>query len=228
LSVEPITVQGGPGRARWLRWLGRAVAGAVAAAFVGLLLYGVITKAPNTTIDDTLAHAQAPAAPPFTLAVLQHGNLGGPLTRRLAPALADGNLSLSELRGTPVVLNFWASWCVPCREEAPLLQRTWRQQARPRQVLFLGLDMQDVTEDARAFLHDFHIDYLNIRDPSNPVAHRYGVTGVPETFFITAQGKVVGHVVGESNAGQLRQGIAAAQSGRLAGRRKGGARGKTH
>jgi cytochrome c biogenesis protein CcmG/thiol:disulfide interchange protein DsbE len=210
-----------------VRWLARALAGAIAAGFVGLLLYGLVAKAPNTGIDDALSHAHGPAAPAFTLAVLQRGNLGAPLTRRLAPALSDGKLSLAELRGTPVVLNFWASWCVPCREEAPLLQRTWRQQARPRGVLFVGLDMQDITDDARGFLHDFHIAYLNIRDPSNPVAHRYGVTGLPETFFITASGKVVSHVVGESSAAQLRQGMAAAQNARLAGRRQGGARGKT-
>jgi cytochrome c biogenesis protein CcmG/thiol:disulfide interchange protein DsbE len=159
--------------------------------------------------------------------VLQRGDLGPQLAPRLRGALADGRLSLTELRGVPIVLNFWASWCVPCRQEAPLLQRTWGAQARPRGVLFLGLDMQDLTDDARSFLREFHIDYLNIRDPSNTVARRYGLTGIPETYFISPRGRVVGHVIGVSSPAQLRAGIAAAVTGTPTSRRKGGAQRST-
>jgi cytochrome c biogenesis protein CcmG, thiol:disulfide interchange protein DsbE len=200
----------------------RGAAVLVPLLFIGLLAYGVINKSPKTGIDDSLARSQPVAAPGFELAVLQRGDLGPILAPRLRGALADGRVSLNELRGTPVVLNFWASWCIPCREEAPLLQRTWRNQARPAGALFLGLDMQDLTGDARDFLREFGIDYLNIRDPSNPVARRYGVTGVPETFFITARGQIVGHVVGVTSPTQLRAGIAAARSGRTAGAQRGG------
>jgi cytochrome c biogenesis protein CcmG, thiol:disulfide interchange protein DsbE len=209
-------------RTATLRNAARGVVVVVALLFIGLLVYGVVTRAPKTGIDDDLAQSHAVTAPGFELAVLQRGELGPVLAPRLRGALADGRVSLGELRGTPVVLNFWASWCIPCRDEAPLLQRTWRRQARPAGVLFLGLDMQDLTGDARDFMHQFGIDYLNIRDPSNPVARRYEVTGVPETFFITARGQIVGHVVGVTSPEQLRAGIAAARSGRIAGAQRGG------
>jgi len=216
-----------PPRWRLLRYATRGLALLLPAALIALLVYGVIAKNPNTSIDDHLARAQPIPAPSFELDVLERGNLGSRLADQLAPALADDRLSLQELRGVPVVLNFWASWCVPCREEAPLLQRTWATEARPHGVLFLGIDMQDITDDARDFLHEFRIDYVNIRDPSNPVARSYGVTGVPETFFVDRRGRVVSHVVGVTSREQLRAGIAAASSGRVAGAQQGGAQRKT-
>ncbi len=104
-----------------------------------------------------------------------------------------------------------------------MLERGWRQ-ARTQRVLYVGLDMQDVTGDAHAFLNAFHIDYLNIRDPTNAVAHAYGTTGVPETFFISARGNIVNHVIGVVTPGQLRAGVAAAVAGRPQAARQGGAR----
>ncbi len=90
-------------------------------------------------------------------------------------------------------------------------------------MLFVGLDMQDVTEDARTFTRHFNIDYLNIRDPTNDVARHYGATGVPETFFISARGDVVNHVIGVVSTAQLQAGIAAAVAGRPHAARQGGA-----
>lgn len=190
-------------------------------ALAALLAYGLIASAPNTGIDDSLAKGKPIAAPGFRLAVLRRGNLGEPLGPRLAPALADGWASPSELRGTPYLLNIWASWCVPCREEAPLLAREWRR-ARPRGFLFVGLDMQDAKEDARAFMDHFGIDYLNIRDPTNATMRRYGATGIPETYFINARGEVVNHVIGVVSREQLRAGIAAAVEGRPRQAQRGG------
>jgi cytochrome c biogenesis protein CcmG/thiol:disulfide interchange protein DsbE len=135
-------------------------------------------------------------------------------------------VSLAELRGTPLVLNFWASWCAPCREEGPLLERAWLR-ARGRGVLLLGLDMQDVTGDARDFARQLGITYLNVRDRGNDIARSYGVTGLPETFFISAGGRVVGHVVGAASPEQLRDGIEAAVAGRPVGVLSGGERRKT-
>jgi len=131
----------------------------------------------------------------------------------MAPALADGFVSPSELAGTPYVLNFWASWCVPCRIEAPELVRAWKR-VRPEGVLFVGLNMQDVGEDANVFMDDFGIDYLNIRDPTNETSRRYGTTGIPETYFISARGKIVNHVIGALRPDQLQTGITAAVAGR--------------
>lgn len=214
---------GDPERRGPLRLLGIGLAIVIGGLFVVLLIFGLLSKSANTNIDDSLARKQAVAVPPFRLAVLQHGALGGPLTSKLTRALTDGQVSQTELRGVPYVLNFWASWCVPCRTEAPQLERQWRQ-ARREGVLFVGLNMQDVTDDARAFLSGFRIDYLNIRDPTNDTARQYGVTGVPETFFISRRGKVVGHIIGVATAADLRNGIAAASAGHLQTARQGGAR----
>ena len=124
------------------------------------------------------------------------------------------------------MLNFWASWCVPCRTEAPLLERTWREQ-RERGVLFLGLNMQDATDEGRAFLREFAVSYLNVRESGNSVARRWGVTGIPETFFISPAGRVVGHVIGAVSREQLAAGIAAARAGRPQAARQGGDRRRT-
>jgi cytochrome c biogenesis protein CcmG, thiol:disulfide interchange protein DsbE len=204
----------------------RVLAVVATALFVALLAYGLLSKAPNDTIDTRLSEARAAPAPGFELPVLQRGRLGPSLERRLAPALADGRVNLKELRGSPVLLNFWASWCVPCRVEAPRLERAWKA-ARPRGVVFVGLNMQDVTEDARDFMTEFRIGYLNVRDESNDVALDYGVTGIPETFFITARGEVVAHVIGAISPQQLREGMAAAERGRPLGALQGGERRST-
>jgi cytochrome c biogenesis protein CcmG/thiol:disulfide interchange protein DsbE len=194
--------------------------------FIGLLAYGLLSKAPNDTIDTKLGRAQAAPAPGFELPVLQRGELGAALGPRLAPALADRKLDLAELRAIPVVLNFWASWCVPCRTEAPRLERAW-QRARAGGVAFVGLNMQDVTDDARKFISEFRISYLNVRDKSNDVAVDWGVTGLPETFFLSARSRVVAHVIGAISARQLSEGIAAARSGRPLGALQGGQRRNT-
>ena len=194
--------------ARVIRLLGAlAVAG-----FVGLLAYGLVAQAPDRTIDDALAEDRAVAAPGFKLEVLADG-APGPLAPTWRRASQDRTVDLHELRGTPVVLNFWASWCDPCREEAALLQRGW-ESARKRGVLFLGLDMQDVRQDARDFIREFRQDYPHVRDPDRGTARRWGATGIPETFFISRRGDVVGHVIGAVSAAQLSDGVEAALSGR--------------
>jgi cytochrome c biogenesis protein CcmG/thiol:disulfide interchange protein DsbE len=190
---------------------------------IALLAYGLELRSSSDAIDSELAKAQAATPPAFDLAVLQPGTLGNALGPRLTPALRDRQVSLAELRGVPVVLNFWASWCPPCRTEAPLLQRGWLA-ARGQGVLYVGLDMQDLSDSARDFIRHFGISYLNIRDPQDPVARRWGVTGLPETFFISRTGKVVDHVIGALSREQLSRGINAARSGRPLAASEGGAR----
>ncbi len=213
-------------RRRPLRTAVRATVVLLVAGFVGLLAYGVLAQAPDTTIDDALARAQPVPAPGFALSVLARGSVPAPLGPAVGRAMADGRVDLRELHGTPVVLNFWTSWCIPCREEAPLLQRGWRRHGADG-VLFLGLNQQDVKEDARGFLREFGQTFPQIRDPDNTTARRWGATGIPETFFLRRDGRVVGHVVGVVSSRQLEDGVRAARTGRPVGSQVGGSRQRT-
>jgi cytochrome c biogenesis protein CcmG, thiol:disulfide interchange protein DsbE len=192
------------------------------AGLLALLVYGLTASSPDDSIDRRLAERRAAEAPALELPVLQQGSLG-PLSDELGPALADDRLALGELRGIPVVLNFWASWCPPCRSEAPLLERAWRSMRR-QGVVMLGLNMQDLTGDARDFMREFDVTYPNVRDQSDDVAIDWGVAALPETFFVDARGRVVGHVIGAVSDPQLRAGVSAARSGRPVGVRSGGDR----
>ena len=193
------------------------IAGVLAAvAFVALLAYGLTTKATNSTIDDALSRGEAVPAPGFTLSKLADGRDPGAEWTRAA---ADGDVALRELRGTPLVLNFWASWCDPCRAEAKRLERSWKQQSG---VQFLGLDVQDAREDARDFIAQFGLTFPHVRDPGNDTQRAWGVTGLPETYFIAADGRVVGHVIGTVDEQQLTEGIAAAKAGKPVGAEDGG------
>lgn len=110
--------------------------------------------------------------------------------------LFDGSqLTLSQLRGQVVVINFWASWCVPCRDEAPVLEQTWRRY-RDRGVLFIGVDYLDTDKEALAFLEEFTITYPNGPDLGTRIAKDYRIAGVPETFFIAKDGQVADLQIG--------------------------------
>lgn len=210
-------MNGAPGA---LRVAGRIAVVILVAAFVGVLAYGVFTESPDRTIDDSLARSRPVPAPPVDLPVLHAPARSSPAP---ATAAADGRVTLPELRGAPVVLNLWASWCVPCREEAPILESAWRAQGRHGAV-FVGIDQQDIREDGLRFLRELGVTYLNLRDRGNDTARRYGATGLPETFFISPSGRIVGHVIGVVSPAQLRAGIAAARADRALGVSQGGER----
>jgi cytochrome c biogenesis protein CcmG/thiol:disulfide interchange protein DsbE len=197
-----------------------ALAGVV--AVVALLAYGLFTQGASTRIDDSLRNGDPAPAPGFELEVLEAGRPPAALDRELRPDLADGKLAFTELSGIPFVLNFWASWCAPCRDEAPVLQRGWERHG-PDGILYLGLNMQDVSDDARAFLDEFGITYPTIREPDKEIATAYGATGIPETDFASGEGEVVAHVIGVVSDEQLDAGIRAAMAGEVLGSLSGGA-----
>ena len=104
-------------------------------------------------------------------------------------------ISLEDMRGKGVVLNFWASWCNPCREEAVMLEETW-QREKENNIVFIGLDYLDQEPAAKAYLQEFAISYANGPDLRSQAARVYGIKGVPETFFIDPQGKIAQLVIG--------------------------------
>ncbi|HEY4413488.1 MAG TPA: redoxin domain-containing protein [Gaiellaceae bacterium] len=123
--------------------------------------------------------------------------IGGPAPNfTLRRINATGKLDLASLRGKPVVINFWASWCVPCKGEAKLLEQAWRQY-RSQGVVFVGVDYHDVTSDARTFMSHHGITYPIVQDGSGMTGDEYGLTGVPETYFVDRSGRLVGsHIIG--------------------------------
>lgn len=126
---------------------------------------------------------------------------------RPAPAFAltgfDGQpVRLADLRGRPVIVNFWASWCNPCRLEARTLEDTW-QRYRERGAVLVGIAVQDNDADSRAFLREFGITYPNAPDPGGKTSIDYGMTGVPETYFIRPDGQIVAKFQGPLTAERL-------------------------
>jgi len=141
-------------------------------AVVGLLTFGLLGKGSSRV-------AVGEAAPASPLPRLEGG----------------GDGSLSDYRGRWVLVNFWASWCGPCREEAPALEKFQRDHGGPRFTV-VGIDTRDLSGDARAFVRRFGLSYPQLRDGDGASAHDFGTTGVPENYLIDPRGKVRLVVVG--------------------------------
>ena len=123
-----------------------------------------------------------------------------------APLLVgDGEMTMSDLEGKPVVLNFWASWCAPCKDEAPILQAAHERYGD--RITFLGIDIRDARSDALEFVQEYGLTYPSVRDEGMHVYADYGLTGQPETFFIDADGILVEHVPGPVDEESLFQAI---------------------
>ena len=153
-----------------------AIVAFVVIGFLGLLVWGMLNREPITGLSG-ITMVDRPA-PDFVLQTFQ-----------------GDTISLADLRGRPMVINFWASWCPPCRDEAPLLERTWRAY-KNRDLIFLGVNIQDRKEDAVNYMREFDITFPNGPDPTGEITINYGVSGLPVTFFVSRDGKVVRRWVG--------------------------------
>ena len=136
----------------------------------------------------------------------------GPRASGLAPDFTiqsyttGENVTLSELRGQVVIVNFWASWCPPCREEAAYLEKTWRKY-QGKGVMFLGVDWVDTPANAQAYLKEFDITYPNGPDVGTRAAQAYRIQGVPETFYVDKKGNLRGVRIGPLKEPELDQKI---------------------
>jgi cytochrome c biogenesis protein CcmG, thiol:disulfide interchange protein DsbE len=146
---------------------------AAVAGLLGLLVWSVVRSDGGAAAE--LEQGKSPVAPVFTLDRLD----------------GAGRLSLSDLRGKAVIVNFWASWCEPCKDEAPFLQRTY-ERYRGRGLVVLGIDVEDFTKDARRFVARYGLTYPSVRDVKKETIGKWGVTGYPETFFVDRRGRLVG------------------------------------
>lgn len=160
---------------------------APAVLFVALLAYGLFTRA-------SVVEAGA-RAPSFDLELFAGQDA------LESQVIEDARLSAAELQGRPVVVNFWASWCIPCREEAPLLERTWRTY-RDDGVIFVGVNIQDARSDALEFIDEFGLTYPQVRAYGFETTNDFDVVGVPETFFIGHDWLFVGIVTGAAQGQQ--------------------------
>ena len=143
-----------------------------ATALVALLVYGLLAVGESTTIDDAVARGERPAAPDMRL-----------------PKLGGGEGSLADFRGKPLVVNFWASWCEPCKEEAPALRRAQARLAAAGGTV-VGVTVDDSTPDSLAFVREHKLRFPSLRDVDGDLGEQFGRTGVPETFIIDAEGRV--------------------------------------
>ncbi len=144
-----------------------------ATALVALLVYGLVAVGESTTIDHAVAPGERPAAPDRSL-----------------PKLGGGQASLADFKGKPLVVNFWASWCDPCKDEAPALVKAQKQLERAGGTI-VGVTVDDSSPDSVAFMKEHELDFPSLRDVDGELGKEYGRTGVPETFIIDREGRVV-------------------------------------
>ena len=162
-----------------------------------VLAVGVVTWLAVRGDDDPPAATGSSQPAPLPGAV----QVGDPAPDFELPTLDGGTVRLSDFRGTPVVVNLWASYCHPCRAEFPLLREA--DQAADGEYVVLGVDSQDIRSDAKAFAREKRATWVNAYDPDGVVKESYGVRGLPYTYFIGGDGTVEGIVVGELGADDL-------------------------
>lgn len=180
--------------ARRAKLILQAAAVLLVALLVGLLGWKVAEQEKGRGLDDALERGERPYPPALVFDTLD----------------GEGEIRLSDYRGKAVVLNFWASWCEPCKDEAPLLESAW-QRYRDKGLVVLGVDAQDFRSDAERFVERYGLTYPIAFDGHGASLGRFGNTGFPETWFVGRDGRLVGeHIVGPFDQEQLEENVRAA------------------
>ena len=168
-----------------------------------VLVWHLAARRGGSALVGEVARKQMPVAPPFALPVIWHESEAWPGS--LADVAARDQVALADLRGRTVVVNFWASWCPPCKRETPLLVQSAYRHAG--QVVFLGIDVQVLRGPARKFLGHYAVPYVSVVDRGTRTFTAYGLSGLPETYVLDRRGRVVVHETGELTRKTLEQAI---------------------
>jgi cytochrome c biogenesis protein CcmG/thiol:disulfide interchange protein DsbE len=156
------------------------------------IIFQLLSPVTTTNTSDPLVGKKAPT---FTSTLI-------------SPYGGQNILSLAQLSGKAVVLNFWASWCHPCQQEAPLLETTWQQiQAQGKSVVIVGIDFGETSKDGASFAQTYQLTYPLALDNNGTIGANYHIPGLPQTFFINSQGIVVSHINGQLTSENLAKGL---------------------